>query len=300
VGGPVRAARRDASAQRTIGGGRVLDPFPPQRRGRTPARAAALAALGHDDPAEALEALLQAARAGFDLDSLVAARNLGDAEAGALAAACVVVEVAPRRRAAFSRQRWAKLQASLREALGAHHAQHPQEWGATAEELAAALPAPLRPAAPAALQSLAEAGAIQRTGQLLHLPGREVRLGDADAVLWDDVRAARAGAGADPLRVSFLAKRLASDETELRPLLDKLGRIGWLCRVSPAYFVLPETAAGLADAARRVAAEHPDGLLPVRRFREATGISRHATMPMLKYFDRIGLTRRVPEGRMLG
>ena len=97
--------------------------------------------------------------------------------------------------------------------------------------------------------------------------------------------------------LTVLAERLGVEAPALQPLLDKLARVGWLCRASASYYLLPEVAAGLADAARRVAAENATGLLTVGRFREATGIARHATMPVLEYFDRTGLTRRVPEGR---
>ena len=38
-------------------------------------------------------------------------------------------------------------------------------------------------------------------------------------------------------------------------------------------------------------------MLTAGRFHEAAGISRHATMLVLEHFDRIGLTRRLPEGR---
>ena len=44
-----RFVLRDASAQRTIGGGQVLDPSPPRRRRRTPERLAVLAALSDPD-----------------------------------------------------------------------------------------------------------------------------------------------------------------------------------------------------------------------------------------------------------
>ena len=40
-----RLVLRDAGASRTIGGGNVIDPFPPARGRRTPARLAQLAAL---------------------------------------------------------------------------------------------------------------------------------------------------------------------------------------------------------------------------------------------------------------
>lgn len=115
--------------------------------------------------------------------------------------------------------------------------------------------------------------------------------------MWRNVRALLDEAGLDPPRVSFLAERLGSDEACIRPLLDKLGRIGWLCRASSAYFILPGTADRIAAEVRRLAAESPTGLLTVGRFREATGMSRHATMPVLEFFDRVGLTRRVRDGR---
>ena len=291
---------RDASAQRTMGGGRVLDPFPPRRGSRRPEREAVLAALGHESHEVALRALLQAEPAGSDLDRFQLARNLGDAETQALFAACNFIEVAlPRQRLGFTAPRWSEIKADLIEALSHHHALNPDTWGMTAEELADTVPLPLRPAAMAAVKTLAEDGAIRRTGQLLHLPGREIHLAPADESLWGEIRAALGAAGLDPLRVTALAERLGLDEEEVRPLLDKLGRIGWLCRASRSYYILPDVLARLAAQARRIADENSARLLTVGQFREATGISRHATMPVLEFFDRVGFTRRVNEGRQI-
>ena len=291
---------RDASAQRTMGGGRVLDPFPPRRGGSRPDREAVLAALAHASHDTALRALLQAEPAGTDLDRFRLARNLGDAEAQTLFARCGLIEVAlPRPRLGFTAPRWGEIKANLLDALARHHERNPDTWGATAEELASTLPLPLRPAAMAAMKALVQDGDIRRAGQLLHLPGREVRLAAADESVWEEIRGVLGAAGLDPLRVTFLAERLGLAEEQLRPLLDKLGRIGWLCRASRSYYILPEIVAQLAAHAQRVAEENPAGLLTVGRFREMTGISRHATMPVLEYFDRIGLTRRVNEGRRM-
>jgi selenocysteine-specific elongation factor len=290
---------RDASAQRTVGGGRVLDPFPPRRGGRKPERAGILAAHAHDDHGDALRALLGAELGGLDLGQFRLARNLGDAEAQALLSECAVAEVAlPRQRLGFAPHRWDEIKAGLLSSLASHHERYPDTWGATAEELAeGALPNPLHPVAMAAFKALIEDGKVRRTGQLLQLPGREIRLAPADESLWSDIRGVLGSAGLDPPRVTVLAERLGLAEDEVRPLLDKLGRIGWLCRASKAYYVLPGVAARLAAEARRVAGENPARVLTVGRFREATGISRHATMPMLEFFDRVGFTRRLHEGR---
>ncbi len=289
---------RDASAQRTMGGGSVLDPFPPRRGSRRPEREIVLAALGRESHEDALRALLQAEPAGSALDRFQLARNLGDAEMKALFAACNLVEVAlPRQRLGFTASRWGEIKADLLEALARHHALNPDTWGATAEELADTVPSSLRPAVMAAVKALAEDRAIRRTGQLLHLPGREIRLAPADESLWGEIRVVLEAASLDPLRVTVLAERLGLDEEKVRPLLDKLGRIGWLCRASRSYYLLPDVVAQLAMQARRVAEEHPARLLTVGHFREATGISRHATMPVLELLDRVGFTRRVNEGR---
>lgn len=89
------------------------------------------------------------------------------------------------------------------------------------------------------------------------------------------------------------------DEDEVRPLLDKLGRIGWLCRASRAYYILPDVLARLAARAQAVAEGNPAQLLTVGQFREATSVSRHATMPVLECFDQAGFTRRLNEGRQV-
>ena len=295
-----RFVLRDASAQRTLGGGRVIDPHPPRGRGQRAERRAVLAAMEQEDAANALRALLDAAPAGLDLDWFRLARNLDGTEAARLSVACGVVEIAvPGKRLGLTAERWQAAKAGVAEALAAHHERHPDEPGATVEELAGTALPSAQPLAVAATGALAETGEIRRSGQLLYLSGREVRLAPADALLWDELQAVLTAAGLDPPRVSAVVELLGVAEEEIRPLLDKLGRLGWLCRVSAAYFVLPEIVDRLAEMAARVAEASVAGLLTVGRFREATGISRHATMPVLEYFDRTGFTVRLNDGRRL-
>ncbi len=285
-----RFALRDAAAQRTIGGGRVLDPFAVPRRGRSPGHAPVLAALEHDDPVDALAAAMAAQPAGVDLDRFAVARNLADPTP--LLAACVVAD-----RLAFAPGHWQALGETLVAALATHHAEHADTWGMTLLEFSQALDIPLRPAAASLARTLTEAGRVQRTGLLLHRPGHEVRLVPADAARWAQVGAALAAAGLDPPRLTTLTERVGVAAETLQPLLDKLARLGWLCRVSPAYVLLPGTVTQLTEQVVRLATESEERLLTVGRFREATGMSRHATMPVLEYLDRIGVTRRVREGR---
>ncbi|MCO2327862.1 selenocysteine-specific translation elongation factor [Pseudomonas aeruginosa] len=70
-----RLVLRDQSAQRTLGGGRVLDGAAPARNRRTPARLAQLQALRQESLEEALPTLLGAAENGLDPQRLVQSFN---------------------------------------------------------------------------------------------------------------------------------------------------------------------------------------------------------------------------------
>jgi selenocysteine-specific elongation factor len=321
-----RVVLRDVSARRTIGGGRVLDPFPPERGAASPARLAALEAGDRADPGAALRGLLAVSGA-VALDRFRLGRNLDAAAEPALLAACDAVALghgqggrealgreAPGRHAAGRGPRsgapaddasrvavpgeaWRAALAAVPAAMAQRLAAAPDSFGLTAEEVASALPESLRPLAPAALRTLVADGVVQRFGRLLRLPGHEARLSPEDEAAWGAVAAALRMAGLDPPRVALLAERLAMQEAELRPLLATLARLGRLRAVSAQYFVLPEVLGGLAVRAAAAAGEA--GLLTVGPFRTATGIARHATLPVLEFFDRVGFTRRVPEGRRL-
>ena len=106
-------------------------------------------------------------------------------------------------------------------------------------------------------------------------------------------------AGYDQPRVTELAAKLELQPEALLPLLSKLAQIGRLRRVSKAYFLLPGAVSQLAEAAKLSAQAHPEQLLTIGHYREATKISRHMVMPLMEFFDKIGFTRRMKDGRQI-
>ena len=75
---------RDAAARRTMGGGIVVDPWPPARGRRRPDRLVSIAALAAADPNKALLSLLAGDPGWVDLDSFALARGLTAEAAAAL------------------------------------------------------------------------------------------------------------------------------------------------------------------------------------------------------------------------
>lgn len=295
-----RFVLRDISARRTLGGGRVIDPFGVKRGARTSARRIFVEALEAGDDAAAYAGTLAAMPGGLDLDHLRLTRNLDPAAEPALLARAGIVAVAgPAGRLGFPGSRLDAMGADLLATLDALHAAEPDNPGLSAEELAATLPRALNPTVRPMLDGLVGDGRLARHGALFHRPGHVVRLGPVDAELWEAIRTIQREAGLDQRRIALIAERLRLEPDELRPLLDKLGRIGWLRRVSKAYYLLPEMVAELARIAEAVAAAHPQSLLTVGQFRDAAGIGRNLTMPLLEHFDASGFTIRIHEGRRI-
>ncbi len=101
---------RDQSAQRTIGGGRLLDPWPPARGRRRPERLAALRALDKAAPAAALTELISGDPGWVELQRFAQMWNLTDEEASACwTAAGLKVAAGPDRPFGFSVRRCSSL-----------------------------------------------------------------------------------------------------------------------------------------------------------------------------------------------
>ena len=80
-------------------------------------------------------------------------------------------------------------------------------------------------------------------------------------------------------------------------LMLKLARMGKVHAVSNDYFVLPQHMSELAVCAQALAQSDPQHRLNVKSLRESTGISRHLSMPLIEFFDRVGFTKRAEDGR---
>ncbi|MCC0547983.1 L-seryl-tRNA(Sec) selenium transferase [Pseudomonas aeruginosa] len=291
-----RLVLRDQSAQRTLGGGRVLDGAAPARNRRTPARLAQLQALRQESLEEALPTLLGAAENGLDPQRLVQSFNR-PREHWRLPEEVVEVQtrLGPR---LFAGERWFALVEQLLAGLRRFHEELPDELGPDRDRLRRyALPQLERPVFIALLEAALAGGDVHSSGPWLHLPGHEVRLSDSEeqlrARLWPLLEAGRY----DPPWVRDLARELRQDEAAMRNLLRKLARLGQLQQVVRDLFYPEATLRQLAEIAVQV--RDPAGLIRPAEFRDRLGIGRKRSIQILEHFDRIGLTRRIGNDRRL-
>lgn len=280
---------RDASARHTIGGGRVLDIFPPNRKKRSPDRLAMLAALADDNPATALQLAAEQQPAGVDLGAYALNRNLDAATLQAIVAGQNLKRVG---NTVFSADRWQALEARLFEALTAEHQRAPDMPGVERDRLRRlTLPTLARPAFDALLAGPLQAGQIAQTHAWLHLPDHRVQMAASDRDLWQTLKPLLDAEPYNPPRVRDVAKTTGLGEESVRSLFKRVARLGEAYPVAHDHYF---TAAAVADLARHVAAlSERDGCARAATLRDEIGGGRKVAIHILEFFDRIGYTRRV-------
>jgi selenocysteine-specific elongation factor len=284
-----RLVLRDQSAQRTLGGGRVLDPFAPARNRRSPERLAQLQALRGEGLEQALPVLLQ--HAGNGLDPKLLARQFNRPRASwQLPAELLEIPTrgGPR---LFTAERWHALGEQLLQALARFHAEQPDELGPDRDRLRRYAFAQLeRPIFIALLEQALASKTVENSGPWLHLPDHRVQLGAEDEALRERIRPLLQAGAYDPPWTRDLARELQVDEAAMRLLLRKLARLGQLHQVVKDLFYPDETLRQLARQALQLHTEQ--GLIRAAAFRDRIGIGRKRSIQLLEYFDRIGFTRR--------
>ena len=87
-----------------------------------------------------------------------------------------------------------------------------------------------------------------------------------------------------------IATELSVDETEMRNLLYKAGKLGYLIPIVKDRFLLSEQITAFAHFIRQFIAEH--GAISVNQLRDEIQYGRKLTVQLIEYFDRSGFLRR--------
>lgn len=293
---PVAALRgdrfivRDASARQTLGGGAVVDVFPPARGRARPARLAFLEGMALDGHEAALRALLAQAREGLDLRRFAANRNLLPSHAAEVQAR-VPMKALPCG-LGFAPGHWAEGRARVLAALAEWHRRSPDRVGPAADRVLSGQAGPPLPreAVLALVNELAGEGALVREITGVRLPSHRPQLRPADAALWQRVRPLLEGGGLRPPSVAELAQALGEDAAHLETALSRLAHHGVLARVARNRFYPLPAMERLVHLLNDEQAER--GEVTAAGFRDRSGIGRNHTIEVLEYFDRVGLTRR--------
>ncbi|HGA2320290.1 TPA: selenocysteine-specific translation elongation factor [Pseudomonas putida] len=292
-----RLVLRDQRAQRTLGGGKVLDPFAPSRQRRSAERLRQLQVLRDADGLEeALPALLASALGGLDPQRLE--RQFNRQRETWLVPNDVLVVATRQGPLLFARSQWQALRDQVLEQLARFHEQEPDQLGPDRDRLRRFAALPLeRPAFVSLLDELLNDQLLASSGPWLHLPDHKVQLSAADSALWARLQPKLLAGQYDPPWVRTLAAEENCAEADVRLLLRKLARLGLVHQVVRDLFYPEVTLRRMAELLLGQANETP--IVQVAAFRDMLGIGRKRSVQILEYFDRLGLTRRVADQRYI-
>jgi selenocysteine-specific elongation factor len=204
---------RDQSAKRTIGGGRIVDVFPPARGRAKPERIAFLEAMENNDDAISLELLIELAAQGLNLSNFAANRNLTLEEAGNLFARSSVRSVTTQGGLlGFSRSRFDDLKSKTIDQLAAWHSRAPDTVGLAENRIlqGSDIRVP-REVAAAVIAELVVDGIVAKDGTAVRLITHRPKLNPAAAALWKKVLPVLDDGGLRPPSLQQIAVAIGED-----------------------------------------------------------------------------------------
>ena len=130
-------------------------------------------------------------------------------------------------------------------------------------------------------------------GDALDIPGRSKSLGGSEGELARAIEMRFAEAGLQPPPVSELIKTMTHKPKMIEGMIGFLVKQGTLIRLADGIYVHPTVIASARDAIAKKKGETID----VGQFKELFGLSRKIAIPLLEFFDREGVTKRLGDAR---
>ena len=284
---------RDGSAQRTIAGGAVLDPMPGgvKFRSRRQRRLLDQRAASPNDLRTLLRTQLERDQFAIRAELLTNAPFADLEIAAALQELSASGGVFLDNKIAADANWWKSLRESAGHLIDAEHVAHPERHGIELSQLREALHLKNDDLFSALVGALAQEGYSQERNALRRAsfrPSLPPQLQGAG----DRIRAALRARPLDPPA----RKELATDGAAIQALR-------FLCQSGEVIALSEEvvmSAEGVVRMRNAIEQELRGGKsATVSELREATGSTRRVMVPLLEYFDRLGLTKRVGDRRML-
>jgi selenocysteine-specific elongation factor len=288
---------RDETARRTIGGGVVVQPWARPHRRSDLGAVAPLEALSSDQPEVAAAAYLETAEdVVVPLSELTQFMNMRNADTAALAERMPGVRAfdVEGERVYTTAAKFRRVCRDLTDALRRFHEAHPLAPGMEAE---AARPGVSVRLFRAIVDRAAADGIVVREGSVIRLPDHMVRLSGDQEQLVNRIRDLLARDPAAPPSPPEMEGVLGVPRARIVDVLRVMERQRIVVRIGVDLYFLPDYVASAVTLLRQ--RWRPGEEITPAAFRDAIGTSRKYAIPLLEYFDRIGVTERNAAGRRL-
>jgi len=285
---------RNQSASNTIGGGKIIDIFPPKRGRAKEKRLNFLREMEKTDNRTALIGLLNISDRGLSLEKFMRARNLKTKLANDLFANVDCRQINTRKgKLGFNTKNWEALLNLILKALENWHKDFPHCTGLNTEQLLAAAKVKLpREVGIAVINELAAVGSVKRQGNLICRENHKPAFSGKNAKLWEKIKS----------HIEFRSPKLPSTHeigtalkvspSQIESFMVRAAHKKLIRRISKTRFLLPDTLLRLAELAEHLANDNINNELELKIFCDKSKIGRNMTIEVLEYFDKIKFTQR--------
>ncbi|MEX0806548.1 MAG: selenocysteine-specific translation elongation factor [Candidatus Binatia bacterium] len=291
---------RDETAQRTLAGGMVINPWAKKHK-RADDLQNKLEALHHGGVMELTQAFLDESETfALPMDSIH--QFLNSREELIRNSIDKMKNIrgvnAEGERVYTTERKWHRLKEQIFKILKDFHASHPLVPGMEMEELRGKLAYELSPKIfRVVIDTLNGEKSIVKEDNLLRLAGHRVQLGGQDKSLMDRIKKILGEQEMAPPELKQIEKEAAVPRAKLTEVLRLLERERAIVKVTTDLYFLTSCV----DKVKSKLCQHlsEKGEISAATFRDLLGSSRKYTIALLEYFDREGLTLRVGDIRRL-
>ncbi len=288
---------RDQSAQRTIGGGKIIDPFSPSRGRAKTERIKLLKAMELDPVHVSLVELLVQSPLGLNLSNFIKAWNLTEDDQHRLFCNVDLIKVGNGERlTALAPEHFQNIGSVVLNVLEDWHLKNPDKPGPGIDALHSALSMRIPSGVfEGVLANLVKEKKIVHLGAGYCLPGFESKLSGKDEEIWKQILPILENGYTKPPVIHALAELIKTDPRTLEKFLIRSAKLGLVFQVAKNRFLLPEALLELASIVEGLGAN--DKTFEVKEFRDRSGIGRNLAVEVLEFFDKSGLTWRKGDTR---
>ena len=296
-----RFVARDETAQRTLGGGTIVHPWSKRHKRGEADLLDRLKALHRGEFAQLVEEFLNdSGDFALAIDAIYQFLNLREEEArqkvdGLKSLRAVNAEG---EKVYTTELKWSRLKERLLKVLKEFHTGHPLVPGMDMEELRGKLGYKLSPKIFRVVVDLfSKEKLIAKEGNLLRLASHQVQLGGQEKVLMDKIIKILGEQPWAPPDLKEVEKQAGVPRNRLSEVIRLLERDGSVVRITADMYFLASSIEQLRATLVQFLSDK--GEMNAAAFRDLIGSSRKYTIPLLEYFDRVGLTIRIGDIRKL-
>ncbi|KAA3606356.1 MAG: selenocysteine-specific translation elongation factor [Calditrichaeota bacterium] len=293
---------RRYSPEITIGGGKIVDTNPPKRKLSAPKSIETLKTLEKGTPQELVENLILhsnldpirtseiSAKSGFEISKVETFLTELEAEEK-------IFRLGKKSKTAFYHsENLISAQRKMLGLVGIFHERNPKSLGIKKAELFSKLKQIALPVLELALEKLVEEKKLKQNQNSVSLLSFAITLSEEEQKNYDKVLVSLEKFGVSTPNLEDFSKEVGVSSEQGKIFLDLLTEEGKIIWISPKFYLLKSKLEELKNKTLKFFETNDS--LNVTDFKELSNCSRKNSIPLLEFFDSIGLTKRQGDVRI--